>query len=102
MKASDKWIIINPKLKGMVWLCALDCKNIVVEDLTIPYEKYYGGDNKLVDSAAYRRQNGVRFLNGRIYDMDGKLAQEFLNKYSEHGEYLSGRAEFSNGIVQED
>jgi len=85
-----------------VELVALDADARVVETLTISVEDYYDGSPPPIDDERYRRQRGIRIVDGRIFDDRGRLDQEFTNHHDSHGRRTGGRSVHADGTVNED
>jgi hypothetical protein len=89
-------------MSSRVLLVSYAADGAVIERIEISHHMYYGGNTPVVDSNAFRSENGVRRLTGEIYNSGGTLEQSFENTYDEAGKYLRGRAVFDDGTVVED
>lgn len=87
---------------GMVSLRAFDASGNTVFDEWLSYEDYYGEAQPLIDDAMFRATLEVRHVNGKVFNLDGVVDQEFDNYYSADGSYVRGRAEHLDGTVHED
>jgi hypothetical protein len=74
----------------------------VVEQVELSLEDYYQGLHDLIDSNEYRSARAIVLIEGELFDPDGRLDQEFRNRYGEDGAYIGGRTVFADGIVNED
>jgi hypothetical protein len=74
----------------------------VVEQVELSLEDYYQGLHDLIDSNEYRSARGIVLIEGELFDLDGKLDQEFRNHYGEDGAYIGGRTMFADGTMNED
>ena len=88
--------------RSVVHLSALDVNRNVVQQREMSIDDYYGGRDALVDSAEYRHNEGIRWLQGKIYDNKGNLTQQFDVEYSDDGRYRRSRAVHQDGTVVED
>lgn len=88
-------------MKSIVVLVALDVEGNEVERVQVPVQHYYDCGVELVDSAAYRRGRGIRFLHGQIYDPKGHLGQKFENRYLDDGTLEYNRTVHADGNVTE-
>lgn len=87
---------------GMVHLIAFSEDGSVVEERMITHEEYYVDMNELIDSNKYRSERQITTVRGIVYDGDGDEGQVFESRYDRAGQYLSGRAVYSDGTVIED
>ena len=87
---------------GTVELEAFDETNHLVLQTSLSVDEYYDGSHPLIDDGEFRAKRGIRHLRGRVFDLDGKLDQEFTNEYGPDGEYLRSSAVFADGTVTED
>lgn len=94
--------MVAKKIKNRVILVAADAERRPIEHVEVSYDTYYGGGVPVVDSNAYRAENGIRLVIGEVYDSKGTLQQSFENQYSADGAYLGGRAIHADGTVVED
>jgi hypothetical protein len=74
----------------------------VVEHVELTLEDYYQGLHDLIDNDEYRSVRCIVLIEGELFDPDGKLDQEFRNRYGEDGAYIGGRTVFADGTVNED
>lgn len=88
--------------KGEVVLKGLDNEHHVVIELRISVSEYYDSLHPILDEEIdYRRERGIRFVNGVIYNYEGAVDQEFKNSYGEDGAYLGSQIRFADGTVAE-
>lgn len=73
-----------------------------VLEFTIPVEDYYNDSHPLIDEDAYRNELSIRFVNGRIYNHEGQIDQEFKNEYDSQGIYIRSKIVFADGSISED
>ncbi len=86
---------------GQVLLIAFDEEGRTVEELELPFETYYERSCELIDSSDYRVKKGIHSAKGEVYDLDGRLEQNFENRYSAKGTVQSSRTVHSVGQVTE-
>ena len=88
--------------KGEVVLIGLDKDHQVVLEDRIHVFDYYDTLHPILDEDSdYRRERGIRYVNGIIYDYEGAVAQEFTNTYGEDGTYVRSQIRFADGTVSE-
>lgn len=88
--------------KGVVLLTGSDKDHRVVVEERISVFDYYDSLHAILDeNAIYRKERGIRFVNGIIYNHEGVVDQEFRNTYDEDGVYVKSRIVFSDGTVSE-
>ena len=92
----------NREPAGTVLLEAFDVSHNTVLKASIPVDEYYGGSHPVIDENDFRREQGIRFVHGRIFDYDGKLDQEFRNEYDTEGVYVRSRIVHADGTIIED
>lgn len=88
-------------MNDRVQLIAIDQDGGIVEEQLLSYEDFYESLTDLIDSNDYRASRKIRRVKGQIFDGKGRLDQEFENHYSIRGEYLHGKAIYSDGTVVE-
>lgn len=82
-------------LKGKVVLTGLDRDGKSVVKKTMSVFEYYGALIPMLDDdCAYRARMGIRFVDGRIYNLDGHIDQEFRNSYDDQGNYIESDIRF--------
>jgi hypothetical protein len=91
----------RPNLRDLAVLTAKRSDGEEVERLELSLLDYYKGLHELIDSAEYRAGKGVITLEGRLYDSQGRLVQDFVNQYGPSGQYQTGRAVHADGTVTE-
>lgn len=88
--------------KGEVILIGLDKDHQVVLEERISVFDYYESLHKILDEDCdYRRDRGIRYVKGTIYDYEGTVDQEFMNVYREDGAYVRSKIKFADGTVSE-
>lgn len=87
--------------RSCVYLYAYDAVDSPVLEQVLSFEDYYEELHPIIDVDEFRAVRGIRRLSGRIYDLDGKQAQEFENFYDENGSLLRGRAVHEDGTVND-
>ena len=88
--------------KGEVILMGLDKDHHVVIEDRISVFDYYDSLLPIIDEECdYRRERGIRFVSGTIYNYEGVVDQEFTNAYGEDGAYLGSEIRFADGTVSE-
>lgn len=80
----------NPK--SMVLLTAFNEMGEIVLEQRLSYFDYYEELHPIIDGNSFRSSNNIRAIEGKIYDYDRKLTQEFRTEYDEAGKYLRMRA----------
>ena len=86
--------------KGEVLLSGLDKDHHVVIEERISVFDYYDSLHPILDeNNVYRRERGIRYVNGTIYNYEGIVDQEFNNAYDEDGAYVRSQMRFSDGTV---
>ena len=90
------------KKRNLVVLKAHDGDDVLVNESNVDVHEFYDGSVELIDSSEYRRNLGVRRVEGWIFDSKGKVDQHFVNHYSASGEYTGGRSEHADGTITED
>jgi len=73
-----------------------------VERHEMSLHDYYEELHDIIDSGEYRASRGIAVLEGRLWDSDGKLVQEFRTRYRPDGAYEGGRVVHADGTVNED
>lgn len=92
----------NSKPRGMVLFSAFNESGELVLEQALSVVDYYEEFHPILDDDnEFRRERGIRLLNGKIYDYDGNLDQEFDNEYDKHGAYVGGRARHADGTIVE-
>ena len=87
---------------GTVLLEAFDISHNMVLEVSMPVDGYYDDSHPLIDENDFRREQGIRFVHGRIFDYAGKIDQEFRNEYDTDGVYVRSRIVHADGTVIED
>ncbi len=73
-----------------------------VERHEMALEDYYQNLHEMIDSATYRATHGIAVIEGQLVDQDGRLFQEFQNRYGADGTYEGGRTTHADGTINED
>jgi hypothetical protein len=90
---------VPKKIKDVVILIAFDTAENVVEEVNMTYDQYYEDLHSLIDDELYRKNKGIRKLQGKIYNYKGVLEQSFENIYSESGKKMHGCTIHADGTV---
>jgi hypothetical protein len=90
------------KIKEMAFLKGYDKDGNIVYSEELSLDQYYDGEHIWDKSKNVKKRKLVK-IQGKIYNYDGILEQEFENAYSETtGEYIGGIAKFDNGTINKD
>ena len=88
--------------KGEVLLTGLDKdRQVVIEERISVFDYYDSLHAILDDDCIYRKERGIRYVNGIIYNYEGILDQEFINTYDGDGAYVRTQIRFADGTVSE-
>jgi len=90
----------NPK--SVVLLTAFNEEGEIVLEQKLKYFDYYEELHPIIDDDGFRFERKIRFIEGKIYDLDRKLCQEFRTEYDENGKYVRMRAVHADGTIIED
>lgn len=88
--------------RGKVHLIGYDAGGRILIDEMMSVEDYYGESHSLIDNAEFRSKQGVRHVQGKVYNYDGVLDQAFDVYYNASGAYLKRKVVHSDGTVFED
>ncbi len=91
----------DSEFRGIALLSAFNTRRELILEETLTIDNYYEDKHPMIDDDDFRKHHHIRFINGRIYDYDGKLGQEFNNEYDEEGAYIRGRAVHADGTIIE-
>jgi len=98
MKKSQK--INSPK--GEVLLIGLDKNHLVIIEERISVFDYYDSLHPILDQDCnFRRERGIRYVIGKIYNYEGFLNQGFLNTYGENGAFIKSQLRLPNGTLSD-
>jgi len=88
--------------KGEVVLTGSDKDHHVVLEERISVFDYYDLLHPVLDEDSdFRRERGIRYVNGTIYNFEGAVDQVFINDYDENGAYVRSQIRFADGTVTE-
>ncbi len=87
----------NEDLKAIVLLTGYNSRDQIVYSDRIPLDDYHESEH-IWDSLDKIKSLGLIKLEGKVYNYEGKLEQEFENSYSDKtGKYIGGMAKFNDG-----
>lgn len=80
--------------KSVVTLNAFDANGVVVARESKPQ----GAASRMVDDAAYRRENAIRVVRARHYGKDGEVREERVSSYDARGKLLKTETLVLDGL----
>ncbi len=78
-----------------------DQEGRLVEEVVLSTDRYYDGENPLIDDPDYRHRRRIARVTGSIWGASRKPDQEFENRYAPNGAFLGGRTVHADGTVTE-
>ena len=87
--------------RSLAILIARSLDGSEVERHELPLDEYYQSLHELIDNEEYRAGRAIVFVEGRLFDPEGNLFQEFRNRYAADGRYEGGRIVHADGTVNE-
>jgi hypothetical protein len=88
--------------RSKVVLTAFGREGVLVDQVIVNYDDYYGETKTLIDNAERIKTEGISAITGEIYDSSGKLQSSFVNFYDVNGLYVRSRAIHANSTVTQD
>ena len=86
--------------KGEVLLSGLDKNHQVIFEERISAFDYYDSLHPMLDlDCNFRRERTIRYVNGRIYNYEGDITQEFVNSYGEDGVFIRSQLRLADGTL---
>ncbi len=91
------------KKRNLVVLKAHDGDDVLVNESNVDVHEFYDGSVELIDSSEYRRNLGVRRVEGWISSIrKARSISISVNHDSASGEYTGVRSEHADGTITED